>query len=434
MKKKKNNNTNLPSLASEKTSFIYRRRQEQLEKEEKRKEKSRNALFRKRVRDASGKKAPKTLRTKAYYRFSSEYPSTVTPDGFRENKAEKKPLSAGKRLLIIFSCILVFSASFLLANIGMNFSKREIPGSAGIPDSTESSSVAALRISYDELLYNDAAYIEQKLKDENCNTALFEFKSEYGYVYFDVKSYTGGSADKRINHAWDTVKALSDKGITCAAYISCFKDNAAVYSDGFGTLTASGNTFIDKNNASWLNPFSDAADNYLLDIIKKASDGPFNYIILDNICFPTEYSSSAPSYGNTVSNNNKNLCLISFINKAVAAAGADRLVIVCDISGFTVLSSVPNEKYGDKLISSDCRIFCLDVRPEKQYEIQLKNCEYFNYIAEMPNAFILDAGALASKEMKEEKEASAIFAITSKENTESDEYIRYSGIENIIYW
>ena len=434
MKKKKNNTKNILSPPSSKRESMLKRRQEQLEKEAKKREKSRNALFRKRVRDASEKKALKTLRTKAYYRFSSEYPSTVSPDGFRENTANKKKLSSKQKLFTAVCCVLIFLLSFLVTSIGIEFSKREIPGQTDLPVNTESSFVSALHISYDELLYGDASSIEQKLREANCNTALFELKSEYGYVYFDINSFVGSSADKKIANALDTVKTLSENGINCLAYISCFKDTAAVYADGFGTLTSAGNVFTDKNNSTWLNPFSEKVRNYLLDIIKYASECPFSYIILDNVSFPAEFSASAPSYGQSPSNSEKSDILHSFINEATAIAGPDKLITICDISGFAVLSSVPNEKYGGKLIDSDCRIFCLDLRPTRQYEIQLNNCEYFNYIENMPNAFILDAGALATKQIKAAKEASAIFAITDKSNTEHIEYIRNSGINNIIFW
>ena len=76
MKKKNKKNKNSPEIASDKLQGKLKRHQEKLAKEEQKREKSRNALFRRRVREASEKKAPKTLRTKAYYRFSKEYPSS----------------------------------------------------------------------------------------------------------------------------------------------------------------------------------------------------------------------------------------------------------------------------------------------------------------------------------------------------------------------
>ncbi|MBR3766928.1 MAG: hypothetical protein IKL10_01640 [Clostridia bacterium] len=436
MKKKKNytenQNTPLPSHIQNQ----LRRRQEKLEKEAKKNEKSRNALFRRRVRDASDKKAPKTLRTKAYYRFSENYPSVVTPDGFRENTTEKHKLSHKKRLFVFISCVLIFVLSFTLIKTCILLSEKEIEPQPDTPVITDSTAIAALHITPEELASKTADELLKTLNAAQCNTAVFEFKSEYGYVYFDIKSFLGGSADKKIVNAWDTVKALTDNGIVCAAYISCFKDTVAASAlIGMQAATSSGNIFLDSSNSGWLDPFSDEAHKYLLDIIKKASEGGFSYIILDNICFPTEYTVSAPVYNwGDITADSKNKRLVSFINSAVKEVGTEKIIPLCDISGFSPLSQLPNEKYGNILLSSDSLSFCVDLRQDKQYTAQLENSEHFNYIEEMPLAFILDAGAIAVKQLKEEKEASVAFALIDKDLQDAAKFTQHAGIENIIYW
>ena len=69
MKKKNKKNKNGPEIPSDKLKGKLKRHQERLAREEQKKEKSRNALFRRRVREASEKKAPKTLRTKSLQIF-----------------------------------------------------------------------------------------------------------------------------------------------------------------------------------------------------------------------------------------------------------------------------------------------------------------------------------------------------------------------------
>lgn len=411
------------------------RRQEKLENEKRNNEKSRNALFRKRVREASEKKAPKTLRTKAYYRFSSEYPSELSPDGFRENKTEKSSMSPKKRIFTALACVLVFFLSLLTVQTAAEISKRSSEEEYTAPADTASASLSFYHVRPDDLSSKTAEELISEIKATGCNTAVLEFKDEYGYVYFNINSFVGSSADKKISTAWDTLNSLNGAGISTAAYISCFKDTVAASSlSGMETKTSSGSIFKDKENACWLDPFSGDACTYVLDVIKKASEGGFSYVLLDNVCYPYDYSSSAPAYGLSAGAAEKNSALISFINSAAAAVGKEKIITLCDISGFAALSQIPNEKYGGTITDSSCIAYCVDLRKEKQYSVQLDNCEVFNYIEEMPLAFILDAGALAKNRLLKDKEASVIFAIIDKNTEDAAEFSVHAGIDNIIYW
>ncbi len=411
-----------------------KRRQERLEKEKKNKEKSRNALFRKRVREASEKKAPKTLRTKAYYRFSSDYPSTVSPDGFRENHYEKNVLSNKKRILTALVCILLFLFSFTAIQTAAHLSKKPLKEDTAATV-TENDSLTACHISPEDLASKTSDEIISEIKSSNCNTAIIEFKSEYGYVYFDIGSFTGASADKRINSAWDKLKAINEAGIKSIAYISCFKDTiAASSSSGMEVSTSAGYTFKDNEGACWLDPFSDKANEYVLNIIKKAAEGGFTYILLDNICYPTDYSVASPLFNSSDTEADKNKALISFIDSAVKTAGKEKIITLCDISGFASLSQIPNEKYAGALLSSSCIAFSVDLRQNKQYNEQLINSDLIKYIEEMPLAFILDAGALAKNSLQNQKEASVVLAVIDKELENAEDFVIHAGIENIIFW
>ena len=434
MKKKKNIKpqvNNSPDIPSQRR---LKRLQEKAEKEKRSKEKSRNEFFRKRVRESSDKKAPLTLRTKAYYRFSQNYPSVVSPEGFRENTREKKSLSAKKRIAVFICCLAVFLLSFTLTETAVRLSSKPVDGTTDTPVISVSEKISGYHITPEELASSSAESILSSIKQAGCNTAVFEFKDEYGYVYFDINSFIGGSADKKIGSAWDTLNTLSDADIICAAYISCFKDTVAASSlSGMELNTSSGIIFKDNNDCCWLDPFSESAEDYLLNIIKKAHEGGFSYIILDNICYPTDFSVSSPVYSSGTAAE-KNTALISFINKATLAAGNEKIITLCDISGFAPLSQIPNEKYGATLLDASCIAYSIDLRQEKQYTEQLKNADAFKYIEEMPLAFILDAGSLAKKQLQTKKEASVVFAFIDKDLADAPLFINHAGIENIIYW
>ena len=166
--------------------------------------------------------------------------------------------------------------------------------------------------------------------------------------------------------------------------------------------------------------------------MKSAVSAGFSSVMLDNVCFPSEFYLSSPVYLSYADGDTKNSVLAQFINKAAEAVGADKLILCCDITAFTAISSVPDDRYGGALLSTDCISFCLDLRRDRQYEIQLENSDIFRYVEEMPLAFILDAGALAVKALGEQKDAYILYSFIDSDVEESAVYAEYAGIRNII--
>ncbi len=412
-----------------------KRHKEKLERESKRQEQKLNELFTKNVHSATAKKAPVTLRTKAYYRYAKDYPSDVTPDGFRENIPVRKKMTKKAKTALLLCGILIFICTFTFVQTGIELSKRQSAGGEDIPAVSSDDSLKALHFTPSDFAKKSAAELKDELIANGANSCVIEFKDDYGYVYFDVNSFVGASADKKTADAWDKVNFLKENGIRCIAYISCFKDTVAASSlSGMEVKTSSGALFTDSSLSGWLDPFSSATSEYLTSLIKKAVDGGFDYILADNICFPTEFSVAAPVFIADADIENRNSVLCSFITQAANAAGTDKLITMCDISGFAKLSDTVNEKYGDAILDTKCIAYCLDTRKDTQYKQQLNNSDIFNYIEEMPLAFLLDAGSLAVKSITQTKEACIIMAVIDKELEKADVYIKYAGFNNIIYW
>ena len=433
MKKKKMITENPNISRPDKKNGRLLRYREKLEREKLDREKKRNALFRKRVRSASEKKAPETVRTKAYYRFSSEYPSVVSPDGFRENIPVKEKMTFRTKIVISVFCVLVFVITLIALETGIQLSLREPATQVPGPVISEEQKINISFISAEELRGSTASALSERLKQKGSDSALIEFKSEYGYVYFDTGSFVGASADRKIDGAAKKVKELNDLGIKCIAYISCFKDSVASSSlSGMEVLTSAGSLFADSDGAFWLDPYSETAHDYLTGIMKSAVSAGFSAVMLDNVCFPSEFYLSSPVYLSCEDGDTKNGALTQFINKAAAAVGADKLILCCDITAFTAISSVPDDRYGGTLLGTDSISFCLDLRRNRQYEIQLENSDMFRYVEEMPLAFILDAGALAVKALGEQKDAYILYSFIDSDVEESAVYAEYAGIRNII--
>lgn len=433
MKLKKNKDRASAEILQDNPEKIrLRRRQEKLRNDEIRAETLRTAIFKRRVREASLRKAPKTLRTKGYYRFTKDYPSEVSPDGFRENSPESKKLTAKQKFALSLLCIAVFCISFTVINIGTAISEKTAGEKQDPPVINEETALTGLRISPENFSTLSTEEIKGLLSDNGCNMAVIEFKSEYGYIYFDLNSSEERPADKTIPSAEAKLNGLRADGILCAAYISCFKDTVAASSlAGAEVKTPSGELFTDNNEAAWLNPCSEAAQSYILNLIAEAESYGFDYIFLDNASFPSDYSGTAPVFGEET---DKNGIISDFLNKAIASSNKGNIVIMGDISGFTEISTIPDEKYASSLLSSAGNAFCLDMRKEHQNTPQLKSSEKFKLLTELPLAFILEAGSLAKDTLTQTKEASLLFAIIDRSLKDGINYVHHSGIKNVIIW
>ena len=430
MKRKKNIPENPNIIPVDRKSGGLRRYRERLENESREREKKQNSLFRSRVNSASEKKAPETVRTKAYYRFSGKYPSVVSPDGFRENAPEKEKLSVAARLVLVALCIFIFIGSFVALRTGMLLSQK-LPDEEEVSGEVQNTGMIVCFLSYDEFRTKSAEEIKDYVISEGFTSVLVEFKSEYGYVYFEAGSFLGESALKQITGAEEKIKELTELGIDCVAYISCFKDSVAASAlTGMEVIASDGSVFRDSAGDMWLDPYSEAAKEYLLNLIKMADELEFRAIMLDNVCFPTEFYLSLPVFPSYDESKSKQSVITDFINEAAVIADSE-IILCCDITGFSQISPKPNEKYGAELLSAEGVSFCLDLRINKQYASQLDESESFCYVDEVPLVFILDASALALHELGEKRDAYTIYAFVDSDFADALKYVGYSGIENI---
>ncbi len=431
-KMKKTKKTNNPADYNEHDIISRRtkRQQEKIEKERQKTESNRKELFKKRVRNASEQKVPKTSRTKAYYRFSKNYPSVVDHEGFRENSSLKEKMSPKGIFALITAGFAVFILTFFVIQVGIELSEREISTPDNIPASTEEKGLTAVKLQ-DTFFISDSP---QTIRDYIVGDAVVvDIKNEEGFIHIKDGKYTSKASSQTLDNVKEKITELENTGIKTIAYISCFKDNTKPYEyTGMETMTSAGYIFEDSAGDMWLNPFLELSQEFILSIIKNAVECGFSYILLDNVCFPSDFSVTAPYYQNTPDIKSKNDTLITFINKATALAGSEKIILNCDITGICAVSELPNEKYGGTLLSAESISYSLDMRADRQYTSHLKASEYFRYIEEMPLAFILDAGILARQELIKTKEAYVLFALTDTEDEKIPDYADKADIGNLI--
>lgn len=399
-KKQAQNAETVPVSDDSRRSFILNKRKEAIKKAEDAKEKESREVFEKKLEKASSKKAPVTSRTRGYYRFSRDFPSNTDENGFRENVPYSRKRRTRTIIFAVLGCILAFVIGFIPTKTAMYIS--DIPLDTSSPANAEDEEEAAVRgmfVSYDELKANDSAAIIEKLKKNNLNCAVFEFKTDDGYCIFNTGSFVGSSADRRISTAFDTALAVKEAGYEIYAYISCFKDSCAPSSDytyAVRSGSAEGGAWLDNSGSSWLNPYSSTACEYIAGIVKAAADGGFTDIILANVCFPTDSGETEAYFdGESTSGKSRNDILRSFVDSAVKAAGEAKVTVMCDLNA--VNSSGDNTQGGTDgcMFGTAADGVCISARSSEASSVETVGTKEITGANKMPYVYVSEIAKYA---------------------------------------
>lgn len=166
------------------------------------------------------------------------------------------------------------------------------------------------------------------------------------------------------------IKTIQSKNIKVIAHIQCFRDPLASYRLSKQAYVHYKNTDTpwvdnapDKGGKRWMNPYSEEAQNYLLEIISEVSAMGVDEIFLDSVQFPSGFGLSSATYpGESESGKSRNQILKIFISKASRSAGAVPLCV--NVTANSALNG--DEKlYGGSLLDSKDALFSPDFRLSK---------------------------------------------------------------------
>jgi hypothetical protein len=157
------NETKTPPEKKQKENFrrsrarALKRLQAQRAREKAGAEDERKAVFERRLKKASARKAPYTERTRGYYRFTREYPGEADAFGMRGTGVSRRRVWM-RRALTALLLIGAFCVSFCAAKAGWLISgTRAEPSGSTLPANPESRFSVALRLTEDALGSAEAA-------------------------------------------------------------------------------------------------------------------------------------------------------------------------------------------------------------------------------------------------------------------------------------
>ncbi len=405
---------------------LRQRRERALNRQQRRREQQkkgasgeRDAVFARRLKKAPSRKAPVTLRTRGYYRFTRDFPGSVDEAGFRENRQSKKR-AAVKGVVWALALLAVFCASFTLAKTAWLVSN--VPPAASEPAApvdSRAEGFRALHFSRESLEEATAGSVIDRLEAADAAVAVLEVKDEYGYGYVYA----------------ELIKALEARGFGTAAYISCFKDSFHTWDNAALSVRggADGAPWTDNAGAGWLNPFAPEARALLLESIRGAADEGFDYILLDNVCFPADSGSATAFYpGEDEYPGTRNQVLTAFVSDAVTAAGRAGTILLTRISAFDPAAAADRAPaYGD-LLHTAAGILAVDARLSLQPKNLTVGGETFADPADLPYAFTLAAGEFA---VNNAENGRVLLCLESGDTAEEAlKAARYAGAAGWILW
>ncbi len=282
-------------------------------------------------------------RKKSYYAFSKNYPGrrTGTKYAIGESRARHKR-ERNKNILFGVSLVVLFAVVFCVVFVALSLSKKPLE-QGGETVAVENGNYHAVYMTPDELSGGIAFDLfRQHLEESGANAVLVDFKTADGNLVFPSTVQTAqdiGACTGAVQTAKDTVQTLQASGYAVIFRIYCFEDAlAAAYLPGAAVTEADGKTvWLDdsaqNDGSGWLNPYSDTAKLYLLQIVDDAVSFGADVVLLDGVCFPSgRYLGRAVFAGEAQSTFSRNAVLQDFIEQVKKVTGDVPLAVSMSLS------------------------------------------------------------------------------------------------------
>lgn len=183
----------------------------------------------------------------------------------------------------------------------------------------------------EEMLYSSINYYTfLKSLDENVTAIIIDMKTKEGTVTYNssqVSVINAGAVHEEAMELDKRIKTAKDMGFDVITRIYAFEDSTAPYNaddmairyeseDGVLWLDDS----VDNGGKPWLNPYSDTAQKYVLDIVFDAIDYEADAIILDGMRFPENEGMDYAYFGVGAEDIAKSDILSRFVQRIYSSA------------------------------------------------------------------------------------------------------------------
>lgn len=176
----------------------------------------------------------------------------------------------------------------------------------------EATALRGVTLPYTALRDTAALKLTCKAAADAGNTcAVVELKTETGALHYasetDLGKAVGAQTEGALTLAalTDAFAAMREAGLTPVARLFAFKDATAPKKLADAKITTTGHadwTWYDgdpqNGGKPWLNPYSDAAQTYIVSLAEELYTAGAGALLLDGVCFPTQTAQAQLAVGN----------------------------------------------------------------------------------------------------------------------------------------
>lgn len=199
--------------------------------------------------------------------------------------------------------------------------------------------------------------------DEEVTAVVIDMKTAEGVVTYNSKQVSVNEYGTAAENAVDMenrIDTARNMGFDVIARIYAFQDSTAPYKshdmairyqseEGVLWLDDS----VDNGGKPWLNPYSDTAQKYVLDIVCDAVDYGVDAVLLDGVRFPEAYGMDYAYFGVTAETVTRGEVLAQFVQRIYSATVTSETDMLLAYDGFAVISG-SEEIYGGSPATFKC--------------------------------------------------------------------------------
>lgn len=378
-------------------------------------------------------------KTDSYYGFSKEYPEGgKSPDGRYNKRVIIGKVFSGIKIFLAFALLFtfVYFGVTLMLDISDLPIATEAPSedegaispsdenttSAPVPKET---AVKGVYIQPNQFSTpNEAKKFAENAVSKGINSVVVDLKRADGTIVYP----TSVAAAKEINAAQgakdnfsEILSALREGGVKVIGVINCFNDplmaseksEMAVHYNNTDMLWLDNSR--EKGGKPWLNPYSQDACNYLIEIIKETVTLPVDRIILSGVQFPSGYSLDLATYEGEETGESRNQTLVSFIEQAESTAGEGKIIVSMTGDGAINGSA---DLYNGNLFDSGIACAAPDMRISQMKNVKLGDKTYVTPSSQADEFMPLAINQLAQRAKVGGKEV-ALYPIIEANSFES---------------
>lgn len=310
-------------------------------------------------------------RRRSYYPFSKNYPGVRGSSYDIGESRTRRKKDERNNIIFYFSLIILFIVVFIVSSVAIMISRKPIAKNNNDIAAEFNGAYKALYMP-DEALDGGIAYdlFRTELTSVKANAVVVDFKRSDGMLNYLSNNETAikiGATKDAYTNALNTINDLKKSGYKIIARIYCYQDSvAAAMISGAGIKEENSNTVWLDNSAHadgspWLNPYSNSANNYLINIIKESIDSGADMVLLSAVSFPSSSRLDKAVFTTDEDAKPRNEILQSFIKRVASSCGDTPVAIYMPAD---VALNGSKSLYDGSIFESDAKFNAIDFRPD----------------------------------------------------------------------